>query len=92
MNLERNTSSVLRYGSVTGVIIVTIGVVMHLLELAHNDIVMTAGIATIILTPFAGMVVSFATLTMKREKKYAAASLLLMIITITGTAIAFWLR
>ncbi|MDR0198213.1 MAG: hypothetical protein LBI08_00515 [Methanomassiliicoccaceae archaeon] len=92
MSLERNTSFVLRYGSVIGVVIVAIGVIMHLLELSHNGTVMRAGIAVIILTPFAGMLVSFVTLSMGREKRYAAAAFALIAITVIGMAVAFWLE
>jgi uncharacterized membrane protein len=52
---------------------------------------MTAGIATIVFTPFAGLIVSFVTLSMSREKKYAVSALALIIISAAGMLVAFWL-
>jgi len=92
MNLEDSTSFVLRYGAIIGVIIVAVGAVMHLADLSYSGTVMTAGIATIILTPFAGVIVSFVTLSMNREKRYAIAALVLIAIILAGMLIAFWLR
>ena len=92
MNLETNTSSVLRYGAIIGIIIVAVGAAMHLIDVPYSEEMMTAGIATIILTPFAGLLVSFAALSSNGEKRYAIASLALIAITILGMLIAFWLR
>ena len=92
MNLESSTSFVLRYGAIIGVVIVAIGVVTHLIGLSYYDMIMTAGIAVIVFTPFAAMIVSFLALSMNREKMYAVAALALIAITILGMLVAFWLR
>jgi len=92
MNLETNTSSVLRYGAIIGIIIVAVGAAMHLIDVPYSEEMMTAGIATIILTPFAGLLVSFATLSANGERRYVIASLALIAITMLGMLIAFWLR
>ena len=92
MSLEHNTSFVLKYGSLIGIAAVAVGVMMHLFDLVDAGAVMTAGIAVIVLTPFAGMIVSFATLSVGRERRYAAAALALILITVAGMFIAFWLQ
>jgi len=92
MNLEYSTSLVLRYGSLIGIAIVAVGVMMHLFESVHSELVMTAGVATIVLTPFAGMIVSFTALSINRERRYAAAALALIAITVIGMLVALWLQ
>ena len=89
MNLENDTSFILRYGSMIGVIIVLAGLLIHLADMPHDLTVMTAGILTIIFTPFAGMIVSFVTLSANKERRYAMAALALIIITMLGMLIAF---
>ena len=92
MNLEENTSSILRYGSLTGIIIAAAGLLMYLLEISYSITVMTAGIAVIVFTPFAGLVISFATISMKREWAYAISAAALILITLIGMLIAFLLQ
>ncbi|MCL1904920.1 MAG: hypothetical protein FWG19_02205 [Methanomassiliicoccaceae archaeon] len=89
MNLEDNVSFVLRYGSVIGVIIVAIGLLAYIFEMIHSETVMTAGIAVIVFTPFAGMIVSLISLSANREKRYAISAATLIAITVAGMLIAF---
>jgi uncharacterized membrane protein len=92
MTLEDNTSFVLRYGSMIGIAVVLAGVLSYFLDLADSGTIMTAGIAAIVFTPFAGMLVSFATLSMNKERKYAVSALLLIAVTVIGMLAAFCLR
>ncbi|MCL1983831.1 MAG: hypothetical protein FWG58_00340 [Methanomassiliicoccaceae archaeon] len=92
MNLEENTSFVLRYGSLIGIIIAAAGLAASLLGIGHSDGIMTAGITMIVFTPFAGMLVSFVTLSMNREKRYALSAAALIAITVIGMLIAFILE
>jgi len=91
MTLEDNVSFVLRCGAIIGIIIVAIGLFADLIGIEYSRDIMTAGIATIVFTPFAGMIVSFVTLSMSREKKYAVSALALIIISAAGMLVAFWL-
>ncbi|MCL2143727.1 MAG: hypothetical protein FWH44_05685 [Methanomassiliicoccaceae archaeon] len=91
MNLENSTSFVLRYGSVIGIIIVAMGLMAHLADISHSDTMMTAGILIIVLTPFAGMLVSFTSLSVNRERAYAVIALILIAITVIGMVVAFLL-
>jgi len=92
MRLELSTSFVLRYGALIGVVIVTIGVIAHIVDHSYYGIIMTAGVAVIVFTPFVGKIVSFVMLSLEREKMYAVAALALIAITIVGMLIGFWLR
>ena len=92
MNAERNTSFVLRYGSVVGIVIVAAGIIAYFLDLNYSEAIMAAGIAAIVFTPFAGMIVSFVTLSMNRERRYAVSALLLIAVTAVGMLVSFCLR
>ena len=92
MTLESDTSFVLRYGAIIGVLIVTAGAIMHLFDIGNSVTVMTAGIAVIVFTPFAGVIASFVTLSINKEKRYAAAAFSLIAIILAGMLIAFWLQ
>jgi len=91
MTLEENVSFVLRCGAIIGIVMVVIGLVTDLIGIGYSRDIMTAGIATIVFTPFAGMIVSFVTLSMSREKKYAVSALALIIISAAGMLIAYLL-
>jgi uncharacterized membrane protein len=91
MNLENNTAFVLKYGAIIGVIIVAIGVLAHIADLSYYEMIMTAGITIIVLTPFAGVLVSMVTLSVNKEK-HAHAAFALAAIIIAGMFIALWLR
>ena len=92
MRLEENVSFVLRYGAMIGIIIVSAGLLIDLAGLECGRDVMTAGIAAIVFTPFAGMIISFVTLSVTNEKRYAIAALALIAISVAGMLVAFWLR
>ena len=92
MNLEESTSLVLRYGSTIGILVIAVGLLARLAGIQYDETVMTAGILTIVFTPFAGMVVSFAVLSIKKERRYALSALALIVITLLGMLIAFYLR
>jgi len=92
MNTESSTASVLRYGSFVGIVIIVIGLAAHLMDLAHGETIMIAGIAAIIFTPFGGMLVSFIALSLNRETRYAVSALALIAVTLAGMLFAFWLR
>jgi len=91
MTLEENVSFVLRCGAIIGIVMVVIGLVTDLIGIGYNRDIMTAGIATIVFTPFAGMIVSFVTLSMDREKKYAVSALALIVISAAGMLVAYLL-
>ena len=91
MNTEDSTSFVLRYGSLAGVALVAAGLVLYLLGLSFHIWMITAGIAAIVFTPFAGMAVSFISLSLGRERSYAASALVLIMITVIGMLAAFCL-
>jgi uncharacterized membrane protein len=89
MNLEDCTSSVLRCGSLAGVLIAAAGIISFLAGASHAELIATAGIAVIVFTPFAGMIASFAALSLNKERKYAMSALMLIAVTLIGIAIAY---
>jgi uncharacterized membrane protein len=92
VTLERDTSAVLRYGAAAGIAVVAAGLLMDLI--GASDIggnVMIAGVAMIVLTPLAGMIVSFASLSSNGERGYALSALALITITVIGMLITFLL-
>jgi uncharacterized membrane protein len=91
MSVERDTSFVLKYGSLIGIVIITAGLVMHLADLSGSMTVLTSGIAVIVLTPFAGMVTSFTSFFVNGERNNALTALTLTAITLAGMLIAFYL-
>ncbi|MDR0334644.1 MAG: hypothetical protein LBH69_01995 [Methanomassiliicoccaceae archaeon] len=92
MNLEKNTSAVLRYGSTIGIAIVALGVLVHLIDASYSEMIMTTGISVIVLTPFGGLIITYETLSSNWERRYAAAALALIVITIAGMLIALWFQ
>ncbi|MDR2866585.1 MAG: hypothetical protein LBV13_04195 [Methanomassiliicoccaceae archaeon] len=92
MNLERNTSFVLRYGAFFGIFIAAAGLLMDLTDPSEiSRTIMAAGIAVIIITPFVRLVVSAATLAANKEKKYAAYAFLLISVTVIGMVVALYI-
>ena len=91
MNLEQNTSFVLRYGSIIGVIVVAVGLLADLIGRSYGETIMLSGIAFIILTPLAALFISFATLSVNKEKKYAVAALALIAVIAAGMFIALYI-
>lgn len=70
---------------------VAIGVIMHAVGVGANEEVMIAGIAVIVFTPFACMIISFTTLAVNRERRYAIPALALILITVVGMAAGYYL-
>ena len=91
MNIENSTAFVLRYGSITGIAIVVTGILANLISLDIYEEIIALGIAVIIFTHFAGLLVSFTALSVNREKKYAAAALTLIMVTVIGMIVTFWI-
>ena len=90
MNLERSLSPVLRYGSMTGVMIVAIGLLLYLLDMSIHENIIISGIAVIVLTPFAGLIVSFTSLATNKERSYAASVFILILMVIAGISIGHY--
>lgn len=89
MNAECGISAVLRFGSLLGVAAVAIGLLMYLLGIGHGILIMTAGIATVVFTPFAGLIASLATFSVNKERTYASAAAVLTATVLAGMIIAF---
>ena len=92
MNPEEPVSFVLKCGSVIGIIIIAIGIAAYFADLDMFEGIMLSGITIIVFTPFARMIASFVTLSLNHEKRYAVSALILILITVIGMAVGYWLR
>lgn len=90
MNLEVHLSFVLRYGSLIGVIVTALGLLLHFAGAEVYESIIITGIVVIVLTPFAGMVVSFISLAANRERGYAISVLILIMMTLAGISIGYY--
>ena len=90
MNLENSTSFVLRHCSALGVSVIIIGLLADLFMDAGVNIAFL-GIAVIVFTPFAGLLVSFTALSVNKEKKYALAAFVLIALSVAGMLAAAWM-
>jgi len=89
VNLNEDLSFVLRYGAMIGILIVAVGLAIDLIGIGYGKHVMTAGVAIIVLTPLAGIIVSFASLTANGERRYALSALSLVAIAVIGILIGY---
>lgn len=86
MNLNRSTAFTLRAGVVLGMALMAIGLVMSMG--GSGDTVLRAGILVLILSPFAGVVVSFICLLGERDVFWSTVAGILLLITVSGIAIS----
>lgn len=86
MNLNRSTAFTLRAGVVLGMALMAIGLVMSMS--GSDDTVLRAGILVLILSPFAGVVVSFICLLREKDVFWSAVAGILLMITVSGIAIS----
>jgi len=74
----------------TGVMIVAIGLLLYLLDMSIHENIIISGIAVIVLTPFAGLIVSFTSLATNKERSYAASVFILILMVIAGISIGHY--
>ena len=86
MDLNKATALTLRAGVVVGMVMMIAGIAMELCDM--GDGVLYAGILVLILSPFAGVIVSFACLLRKRDMFWAMVAGILLAITFVGILIS----
>ena len=89
MSLYKNTSAALRYGIVTGVIIIAIGLLISCFDTSYDEWVLWFGILVMLATPLFGIVVSTISLAMEKDWKWVAVAAVLLSIITTGILIAY---
>jgi len=89
VSLYKNTSAALRYGIVTGVIIIAIGLLISCFDTSYDEWVLWFGILVMLATPLFGIVVSTISLAMEKDWKWVAVAAVLLSIITTGILIAY---
>lgn len=85
MNLNESTSCVLKIGSVTGILIIFIGLMLSIQS--YGTTVIWFGILVLIFTPFLGVIVSCAYLAKEKDWFWMKISIILIIVMISGIII-----
>ena len=86
MNLNRSTALALRIGVTLGIALMAVGLALSMS--GYGDSVLYAGILTLIVSPFAGVAVSFAALVSMKDWFWVAVAAILLCITVTGAIAA----
>ena len=87
MSLNDETSWVLRWGTVAGLAIMAVGLVLSFAGFSED--IIAAGILVLIFTPAAGVVVSTKCLIQEKDWKWVKAAILLIIILAAGCVLSY---
>lgn len=85
-DLNRTTAFALRAGIVLGMALLICGLAAYAVN--GSELLLYAGILVLIVSPFLGVVVSFAVLVLKRDWRWAAIAALLFVVTVVGIVIS----
>lgn len=85
-DLNRSTALMLRIGIVIGMVLLVCGLAMYAVD--GSETLLYAGILVLILSPFLGVIVSFAVLVLERDWRWAAVAAVLVIVTAVGILIS----
>ena len=86
MNPNRSTALTLRVGVVIGIALMAAGLAVSMS--GHGETVLYAGILVLILSPFAGVIATFASLVSLKDWFWATVAAALLCITAAGAAVA----
>lgn len=86
MDLNKSTAAMLRIGIYAGLAVIIIGLISSMV--GGSDDILYAGVLILIVSPFLGIVVSFAALIIERDWKWAVVAAILLAITIAGAALS----
>ena len=87
MSLNDETSWVLRWGTVAGLAIMAVGLVLSFAGFSED--IIAAGILVLIFTPAAGVVVSTKCLIQEKDWKWVKVAILLIIILAAGCVLSY---
>ena len=88
MSLNNETSWVLKWGTVVGLAIMAVGLVLSFAGFSED--IMAAGILVLIFTPAAGVVVTTKCLVQEKDWKWVKVAILLIIILAIGMLISYY--
>ena len=87
MSLNSETSAVLRWGTLIGLAVMAVGLILSLADL--GDTVLAAGILILIFTPPAGVLVSTKCLIQEKDWIWVRVAVLLIIILVAGCLLSY---
>ena len=86
-NMDRQTSAVLRAGTVLGIGIMAIGLLLTSFDISED--ILTAGIRSLIFTPVSGVAVSTKFLWQEVDRKWTGVALILKAAKTVGMILSF---
>jgi len=91
VKLYENTASALRYGIVTGIIIIAVGLMTSSFDTEYEDRILWFGILIMLATPLFGIVVSMISLAAEKDWKWVSVAAVLLSIIAAGILIAYFM-
>lgn len=85
-DLNRSTANMLRVGIVAGVVLMIAGLALYMAD--GSDWLLYIGVLVLIISPFLGVIVSFAVLVIDRDMRWAGVAAVLFIVTAIGILIS----
>lgn len=85
-DLNRSTANMLRVGIVAGVILMIAGLALYMAD--GSDWLLYIGVLVLIISPFLGVIVSFAVLVIDRDLRWAGVAAVLFVVTAIGILIS----
>lgn len=86
LDLNRSTAFMLRTGIAVGIVLMVIGLTLYLMDVTET--VLYIGVLVLIISPFLGVLVSFAVLVIDRDWRWAAVATVLVIVTAIGILVS----
>lgn len=87
MSLNEETASVLRYGTLIGLSIMVIGLVLGSFDFSKT--LLAVGVLALIFTPFAGVLVSTKCLIQEKDRTWSGIALILVATLVIGMIISY---
>ena len=89
MNLYDNTAAALRAGTIAGITIIAVGLLLSAFDNEHTENVLWFGILVLIASPLFGLLISAVTLVTERDWKWVSASAVLLAVITAGIVAAY---
>lgn len=87
-DLNKSTALMLRIGIVAGTILMVLGLIVE--EIQGDEWLLYIGMLVLIVSPFLGVVVSFAVLLMEKDWRWAGVAAVLFVVTAIGIVISLY--
>ena len=87
MSLNEETSSVLKYGTLLGLSIMIVGLLLSSFD--FSDKILAVGVLVLIFTPFAGVLTSTKCLVQEKDRFWVRIALLLLTVLIIGMIVSY---